>query len=184
MSTITDDDIHAFAPADARPTAAAADHGARTRDNPRDNPRGRRWWPWVLLALAALFVAGVVGGVLVLGQTLDQALGGLDIRVDGEHVLTVPRGEAAWWAVAAGVLAGMVVLVVVPLSLLLVLLIAALVLAAALVVMLAVGALALSPLWVIALLIWLALREPRARQAGAPATPASAHAAAPAPREA
>jgi len=152
---MTDADIHAFSAAEAAVRPEQPVPGA-----PR---RQRSWWPWVLLALAVLFVAGVVGGVLILGETLDQALGGLDIRVDGEHVLTVPKGEAAWWAVAAGVLAGMVVLVVVPLSLLLALLIAALVLAAVVVVTLAVGALALSPLWVIAWLIWLALREPRDR---------------------
>lgn len=128
----------------------------------------RRGWAWALLAIAVLFVAGVVGGVLVLGGTLDQALGGLDIHVDGERVLTVPRGEAAWWAVAAGLLAGMVMLVVVPLSLLLALLIAALGLAAAVVVVLAVSALALSPLWVLALLLWRVLREPQAAS-GTPA---------------
>lgn len=168
---MTDADIHAFAA-----TEAGAKAGRLDASTPR---RQRRWWPWVLLALAMLFVAGVVGGVLVLGETLDQALGGLDIRVDGDHVLTVPKGEAAWWAVAAGVLAGMVVLVVVPLSLLLALLIAALVLTAVVVVVLAVGALALSPLWVIALLLWLALREPRARTPAS--VPASVHASGPAP---
>ncbi len=169
MSSMTDADIHAFSAADAEMKS-----GAPARRTPR---HARRWWPWALLALALIFVAGVVGGVLVLGEALDHALGGLDIRVDGEHVLTVPKGEAAWWAVAAGVLAGMVVLVVVPLSLLLALLIAALALSAAVVVVLAVGALALSPLWVIALLLWLALREPRARAPGAraSASPPGAH---------
>lgn len=171
MSSMTDADIHAFAAADA-----ALNPGARGRHG---RERARRWWPWVVLALAMLFVAGVVGGVLVLGQTLEQALGGLDIRVDGEHLLTVPKSEAAWWAVAAGVIAGMVVLVVVPLSLLLALLIAALVLAAGVVVVLAAVALALSPLWVIALLLWLALREPRARAPAAAGLPS-----APAPHEA
>lgn len=177
MHTMTDADIHAF-PATAA-TAGMAPAAPPAGEPPRPCPgtarRPVRWWPWVLLALAALFVAAVVAGVLLLGTTLDQALGGLDIRVDGERVLAFPQGEAAWWAVAAGVLAGMVMLVVVPLSLLLALLIAALALAAAVVAVLAVGALVLSPLWVLALLLWLALRRPRAPPGGArppPQTPA------------
>lgn len=166
MSSMTDADIHAF-PATAAAAAPAGPAGAQGVDDPAGSraaagPRGRRVWPWALLALAALFVAGLVGGVMLLGTALDQAIGGLDIQVDGERILGVPRGEAAWWAVAAGVLAGMVMLVVVPLSLLLALLIIALVLAAAVVAVLAVGALALSPLWVLALVLWLALRRPRA----------------------
>lgn len=167
MGTMTDADIHAFpstraalSPGEVGPGAAA-----RSRREGAEVPGGAtrrpRRWPWVLLAVAVLFVAGVVGAVVVLGTTLDQALGGLDIRIDGERLLTMPHGEAAWWAVAAGVLAGMVMLVVVPLSLLLALLVTVLVLATALVAVLAVGAIALSPLWVLALLLWLALRGSR-----------------------
>lgn len=169
MSTMTDADIHAFrataATSDVRWASVAGTASAGAGDAPLHRQAapagGRRVWPWALLALAVLFVAGVVGGVMLLGTTLDQALGGLDVRIDGERIVTVPRGEAAWWAVAAGVLAGMVMLVVVPLSLLLALLITALLLAAAVVAVLAVGALALSPLWVLALVLWLSLRRPR-----------------------
>jgi hypothetical protein len=154
MRSMTDADIHAFGPP---PQASAV-------ASPR---RQRRWWPWVLLALCLAFVAAVVAGVRVLGDALDRLLGDLDITVDGERVLAVPRGEAAWWALSAALLAAMVVLVVVPLSLLLALLLAALGLAAAVVVALAVAAVALSPLWVLALLLWLALREPRRTRIGA-----------------
>ncbi|MBL8324750.1 MAG: hypothetical protein JNJ89_07290 [Rubrivivax sp.] len=156
MPSMTDADIRAFSPGPAGTGNAPP-------------PRRRRRWPWVLLAACLVFVAAVVAGVLVLGDTLDRALGGMSITVDGERVFALPRGEAAWWAVSAALLAAMVVLVVVPLTLLLALLMAALGVAAAVVVVLAVAALALSPLWVVALLLWLALREPRRPPpAGAP----------------
>ncbi|MBL8341990.1 MAG: hypothetical protein JNL30_11020 [Rubrivivax sp.] len=158
MPSMTDADIRAFTPG----PAGAADAPA---------PRHPRRWPWVLLAVCLVFVAAVVAGVLVLGDTLDRALGGMSITVDGERVLALPHGEAAWWAVSAALLAAMVVLVVVPLTLLLALLVVALAVAAAVVVVLAVAALVLSPLWVMALLLWLALREPRRPPpAGAPPT--------------
>jgi hypothetical protein len=189
MRAMTDADLHAFpvtattasstASSTAGPTSAAAPGGEQTEADAGAAHRRAlqarrpvRRWPWVLLALAALFVAAVVAGVLLLGTTLDHALGGLDIHVDGERVLAFPQGEAAGWALAAGVLAGLVLLVVVPLSLLLTLLlallIAALVLAAAVLAVLALGALALSPLWLPALLLWLALRRPRAATGGTP----------------
>ncbi|MCW5636673.1 MAG: hypothetical protein KIT17_25315 [Rubrivivax sp.] len=160
MSTMTDADIHVFG-------APAMPEGGRDA-----RPR-RRIWPWALLLLATLFVASVAAGVLLLGETLDQTLDGLDIRVDGEHVLSLPRGEAAWWAVGAAVLAAMVVLVVVPLTLLLALLVVALVLAGVVLLALVAGALALSPLWVVALLLWLALRS-RAAPAASMSPPAEA----------
>jgi hypothetical protein len=152
----------------ATTTATQGAPGATDATSPR------RMWPWVLLALAVLFVAAVVAGVLLLGDTLDQLLGGLDVHVDGERLLTLPRGEAAWWAVGAAVLAAMVVLVVVPLTLLLALTLTALVLVAALVLTLAAGALALSPLWVLALLLWLALRKPRLAAGSLPISSAPA----------
>ncbi len=116
-----------------------------------------------------LFVGTVAASALVLGAAFDLALGGLDIHVDDERLLSIPKGEAVWWALAAALPAAMVMLVVVPLSLLLALLVAALAIGAALFaalfaavfVSLAVTAVALSPLWVVALLLWLALREPR-----------------------
>jgi len=149
--------------------AAPLPHGAMHEPSPPPAPPPprprRRRWPWVLLAVAVLFVAGVVGGVLALGETLDQALGSVDIRVDGEHLLTVPRGEAAWWAVAAALVAALValvvLLVVVPLSVLLALLAAALALVTALAAALGAVLLALSPLWLLVLLVWLALRPRR-----------------------
>jgi len=141
-------------------------HGAPTVP-PSAGRRSRRW-PWVLLALVVLFVASAVGGVLALGGALEQALGSVDITVDGEPLLTVPRGEAAWWAVAAAVVAALAVLVVVPLSVLLALLVATLVLVVALAAALAATLLALSPLWVMALLLWLALRPRRASGSAGP----------------
>ena len=131
---------------------------------PASTRRPRRCWAWVLLALVAIFVAAIVAGVWTLGETIDHALGGFDIHIDDERIASIPRGEAAWWALAAALLAAMGVLVVVPLALLLVLLMTALVLGTAMVVVLGVAAVALSPLWVVALLLWLALREPRTQR--------------------
>ena len=150
-------------------SAAASSQGTGTRAIDRgavaaSTRRPRRWWPWVLLALVAIFVAAVVAGVWTLGGALDHALGGFDIHIDDERIASIPRGEAAWWALAAALLAAMVVLVVVPLALLLVLVMTALVLGTAMAVVLGVAAVALSPLWVAALLLWLALREPRTQR--------------------
>jgi hypothetical protein len=146
MTTMTDADIHAFGsgPAGVPPKRARSWH---------------RWGLWLLLALLLTFVATVVGAVLVLGELAGQTLGNFDIRIDGERLLTLPGSEAAWWAIGAALLAALVVIIVVPLTLLLALVITGLALAAVVIVLLGVTAVALSPLWVVALVLWLALRQ-------------------------
>ena len=135
----------------------------------------RRVWPWLVLAALVVVVASVVAGTLVLGAALGQlpgpALGSLDIHIDGERLLSIPRSEAAWWAVGAAVLAALLIIVIVPLVVLLALLLTALAMGAAAVVTLVVAAVALSPLWAVALLLWLVLRR---RGTGAPRAAAGA----------
>ena len=116
---------------------------------------------WVLLAglvLSALLVAGIVAAV----GPLDPVF----IQIDGEPLLlgTLDSlGPLHWLAAVGGVtLALLIVLLVVPAAVLVPLLIAALVLVGALLVaLLAVAgaaALVLSPLILLAGLVWLAVR--------------------------
>jgi hypothetical protein len=164
---MNDDDIHAFTPP-LRPQA------------PAKVPRRR--WPWVLLAVVAVLSLLALAGAVSLFDLLDAgARDGLNVTVNGEHwPLFHADGDmslAGMFGVAAAL---MVVLVIVPVALLLVLLavvttvglavlIALAAAALALACVLGVGVLALSPLWGVALLLWLLLRRPSSRRTAAAA---------------
>ena len=163
-ATIGSADPFAFPAAAAGPAANEAPGRMRPPGG-----RPRRWWPWLLAAPALLVLATLVASVLLVGGALGQALGGLDIRIDGERLPKLPADEAAWWGTGIVLAVGLVVLVVLPLTVLLAVLAAALVLGAVLLALLLAAALALSPLWAVALLLWLALRpRPRPTAAAAP----------------
>ncbi len=135
--------------------------------------RSRRRWPWVLLTLLVLLPLAltlVLGAALASGA-LEQALTGVEIRIGGDQLFGLPLvmgGAGSAWAAAAALLAGLlaalvVVLIVVPLAVVLALLAAAAAVAAVVLVVLVIAAVALAPLWLIALVLWLALRRPAAR---------------------
>lgn len=169
-ATMNDDDIRAFPRAEAVATTS----------------RPRRRWPWVLLAMALLGLLMVLSlGSLVWHEVLGpQGLADigdwqLGIDDDGWHGNVGVGG--ALLAIAAVGVSLLVVAVVVPLVLLGVGLAVGLSLAlAALCVVvslgLALGAtflvllLVSSPLWLIVLLVWWALKPGKAAVASAPAT--------------
>jgi len=130
--------------------------------------RIRPIWPWILLASVVLLALAFMAGASLLAEALQPALGNMNILIDGERVLDLQVGEESAWAVAAALLAGLLVLLVVlllvvPLAVLSALLVAAVAVAAAVLAMGVVAAVALSPLWLIALMLWLALRRSPAR---------------------
>jgi hypothetical protein len=151
-----DEDIYAFNPV---PPPVAP---------PARQPR--RVWPWVMAGLAALLLVALVSGGMVLLSWLGGAHEGLHISIDGEDWQPGWADGVAGLLAVCGVGLGLLVALlasfltvglVVPLTLLLVVLGLALgaggvVLAVALVV-----ALVLSPLWALALLLWLVLRPRR-----------------------
>jgi hypothetical protein len=109
----------------------------------------------VCLVVAALAVAGVA----VLAQGL---LDGVNVTVDGERWFGGSPGLGQVLAAMGGLLvAGLVLVTVVPMALGLAL--GAVALAVGLVVLPVLLAvfLALTPLWLLALVLWLALRKPR-----------------------
>lgn len=153
MSGITDADIVAFG---AGPAAAAATTTAA---------RPRRWWPWLLgAALVLLVLLPLAGGAWVLGSLSDAGREGWHVSVDGEE------WHGGFWSamlallgLGGGLLAALLsVMLVVPLTLGLVALGLGLGLGAVLLALGLVAAVVLSPLWLVVLVLWLALRKPRA----------------------
>jgi len=148
MAGMTDDDIRAFGPAPAAAPKA-----------PLLRRRRWRWWLFgtlvALLSMAWLLACAV--GLLI--DALDPAT---TISIDGQRwELASLRGTHVLGLVFALLIAAAVVLVVVPLVVLLALLCAALCVGVALLAVLGSLALALSPLWLLVLLLWLLLRPAR-----------------------
>jgi hypothetical protein len=129
-----------------------------------------RWLAWLVL-LGVLAVA--ITSAVTLVATLDHLPGDLVVTVDGEQVDLQALHAATGWLVLGGVvLATVIVLVVVPLSLIfglgLPLLIAALLLVAGLLIAGVVVAVLGSPLILLGLLLWWAVRPRRATPPGVP----------------
>ncbi len=150
---MTDEDIHAFQPVPPAPPA-----------------RRRRHWPWLLAGLVLLgALAAAAMATAWLGLS-DAAQHGLHVQIDGDDWNSAfadgDRLQAHWGLALAGVILALtavfvVVTVVVPTAVLLALLAAALGIGVVLLAVLAVAAVVLSPLWALALLLWLALRPRR-----------------------
>jgi hypothetical protein len=139
--------------------AAAADLAplARSRRRPR-------LWPWLLGGLMLLLAA--LAGTAALLTVGREALEGAVIHINGQRwdasALDVDRLGWGVFGITAGLVgAGLVVLLVVPLSVALGLAAAALGVGSALLVVLGVAALLLSPLWLALLLLWMLLRRAR-----------------------
>jgi hypothetical protein len=149
---MTDQDIYAFRPVPEAVTAP---------------PARRRLWPWFALAFALLALLVGVACVAALWSLADSAQHGLHIRINGDDWDPMIVGGDHWASALLGVGAATVaVLVIVPVALLLALLATALGVGLALLAVLAVlgsvalvAALALSPLWLLGLLLWLLLRR-------------------------
>jgi hypothetical protein len=160
-AAIADEDIYAFSPLPQIPPPPA--------------PRPRRRWPWVLLVcVLAISLLALVGALNLLDH-LGSVHDGMGVTINGEDWDPFFVGpEHAVIALLAATAGLFVLLLVLPMVVLLVLVVATLAVAlavgSALLVMLVVAAVALSPLWLLGLLIWLLLRKPggrTARQAGA-----------------
>jgi hypothetical protein len=139
--------------------AAAADLAPLAR--PRRRPR---LWPWLLGGLMLLLAA--LAGTAALLTVGREALEGAVIHINGQRwdasALDVDRLGWGVFGITAGLVgAGLVVLLVVPLSVALGLAAAALGVGSALLVVLGVAALLLSPLWLALLLLWMLLRRAR-----------------------
>jgi hypothetical protein len=160
---MNDDDIRAFGPAEPGPAGrwGAAHH-----------PPSRRRWPWVLGAAALL-------GLVVLTATVAAAMHGLHLSLHDGAWEALELGSASFdsWTGLGSWLGVLMVLLfavlLVPLALALALGGVALGIAAVLLVVLGllalvvlVVAVALSPLWLLGLLLWLALRPRRLAPAG------------------
>ena len=147
---MTDEDIYAFRPVPEPAPAAPAPQ--------------RRLWPWFAAAFLVLALLVGVACVAALWSLADSAQHGLHISVNGDDWEPMIVGGDHWALALLGVgIAAVVVAVVVPVALLLALL--ATVLGVGLALLAVVGsvslvaALALSPLWLLALLLWLLLRR-------------------------
>ena len=146
---MTDEDIVAFRPVPEKPAPAVRRH---------------RIWPWLLgagLLLAALTVAGATAVLLAL---VEGGRDGLNVNIDGEPwdglLIASDHGWPALLGVGLGLVVALLVLVlVVPLTVLLVLGAVALAVFLALLAVALLAALLLSPLWMLALLLWLASRR-------------------------
>lgn len=138
-------------------------------------PRPPRRWPWVLLAIVALLVlATAVSGAHLL-RLLFDGQEGWQLVVHGEDLLAHELGFGKALAlVGALLLAVLIALIVVPLAVGLALLAASVGVGLAVLVLAALALIALSPLLLPLLLIWLIVRRPRT---GAPPAQASTMAA-------
>lgn len=154
---MTDEDIHTFTPAKpVRPPAS------RTAGWPR------------LLGLAAgagllLWLLLLAGGAAALWSLADGGAQGLHVNIGGEDwepvVLETNHGGLALIGLALGMACALAAaLMVVPVAVLLALVVTALGVGFVLLAVALVAAVALSPLWLLALLMWLLLRRrtPRA----------------------
>ena len=145
--TITADDIHAF-------PAAAETPG------PPQPPRRRAVWPWVLLGLLTLVLSAAMVGTAALITLAESAGEGVQVTINGERWDGISLEPGHWPLAFAGIVTTLlVVLVAVPCTVLLALASAALGVGIALLAVLAVAAVALSPLWLPVLLLWLLLRR-------------------------
>lgn len=134
---------------------------------PEPAPRDRAVWPWllggallfVLLAVAAAVALLGVGAELVAALT-EAGRDGVHVLIDGEPWHLRLDDPWQWLALVGGVaLALVLVAVVVPLAVLAALAATALGLTLAVGAVLLVLAVVLSPLWLLALLLWLALKS-------------------------
>lgn len=125
----------------------------------------RRVWPWVALALLAALLLLAFGGAVALAELIDGARsGGLQISIDGERWdpgIRLDGDNAIAFVLAAGLLL-FALLMLLPLLLLVIVVAVVFALAASLLAMVIVAAVALSPLWLTGLLLWLLLRPRRA----------------------
>lgn len=149
----------------ASPDFMAAELPPRLRPAP-----SRRVWPWLLGGLMLLMLLAALAGTAALMTVGREALEGAVIHVNGHRwearMLDIDAlGFGVLGIVAALLLAGMTVMLVVPLSLMLALGAAALGVGLALLTVLATLLVFLSPLWVVVLLLWLMLRRPRTARA-------------------
>ena len=166
-----DEAIYAFSPLPAAPPLAAAGNSAAAVDaaDVARPPKRRRIGQWLLVAALLLTVltllAATVGSAALLA--LDEGFKeGLHITIDGRPwhpELDIDARDSGIALALGGGLLGLLVLLVVaalalPLLVLLVLLSAAFAVCLALWGAVAVAAVALSPLWLSALLLWLLLR--------------------------
>ena len=120
----------------------------------------RRVWPWVLLGLFVLALLLAASGASLLLALADGAREGVNVTIDGERWGGFDPDRESWplaFAGVAGVLLG--VMVVVPCAVLLGLVAAAVGIGAALLALLLAAAVALSPLWLPLLVLWLMLRR-------------------------
>jgi len=150
-TAMKDEDIYAFNPVPKPPAPPAPP---------------RRLWPWVLGGALLLTLVLLASGAAALVSLLDSAREGVHISIGGEDwtpgVLDGLGGLAAVAGVGFGLLVALLcVLLVVPLTLLLVALGLALGVGGALLAAGLVAALLLSPLWLLVLVLWLALRPRR-----------------------
>lgn len=151
---MNDEAIYAFNSLPAAPAAPPKAPAAR-----------RRLWPWVLGGLLLLAVLLVISGAVTLASLLHGGSDGLHVSIDGDDFSFGLLDGISGLVAVAGVFIGIVVallcvLLVVPLTLLLVLLGVALAVAGVLLAVLLVVGVALSPLWLVVLLLWLVLRRP------------------------
>lgn len=133
-------------------------------------PRRKRLtpWRWALLLVLVFGVLALCASAALLSTLSDLSGNGVHITVDDETFhFGAGHGGAALLAVGAAFAALLAVLCIVPVVVALALAAAALGIGIALFAVLAVAAVALSPLWLPVLLIWWAVRPARPRPAAA-----------------
>jgi hypothetical protein len=144
---MTDEDIRAFRSAPVHPAPPT---------------RGRRLWPWLLLALLLLTLIAAGSLVAMVQAVSDFSGDGVNITVNGESVqLGTLHGGHALLAVGGVMFAVLLVLLIVPVIVLLALLAAAVGVGVALLAVVLVAGIALSPLLLLAMLVWWAVRPRR-----------------------
>jgi hypothetical protein len=132
----------------------------------------RRRWPWALGSAALTLIVLAAVAAVLLAAFIDASPSGFNLVLDDDSFTLLPPGfEAGWGAVLVFMLAILAVLVVVPLVLLLGIVIVAVLglvalavaaaLASAVVAVLVALAVATSPLWLLAMALWLLLRRPQ-----------------------
>lgn len=156
---IADEDIYAF-----RPLPQAAPPNTSP-------PRQRRRWPWVLLVGALLSALLALAGALVVTELFHSARDGLHVTINGHHwdpfFVGPEHAVLALLAVAATLFVLLMVLPMVLLMVVVVLVLAVgLALGSGLLAVVLVAAVALSPLWLLGLLMWLLLRRRTAQPSG------------------